>query len=98
MEVKEFQKKIVDFVSKWDKKRNVKSSEELTFIHLIEEIGELAREYVNKKSRKEKYNKEKVENAICDIIMQTFKLADMNKIDIEKAVNKVINEESKLLT
>ena len=97
MEVKDFQKKIIDFVSKWDKKRNVKPNEELTFIHLVEEIGELAREYVNKQERKQEFSKEEVENAICDILMQTVKLAEMHGIDVEKAVLKVIQEESKLL-
>lgn len=97
MEVKDFQKKIIDFVSKWDKKRNVKPNEELTFIHLVEEIGELAREYVNKQERKQEFSKEEIENAICDILMQTVKLAELNKINIEEAVVKVIEEEGKLL-
>lgn len=97
MEVKEFQKKIVDFVSAWDRKRNVKPSEEAVFIHLVEEVGELAREYVNKTSRKEEFSKAELENAICDILMQTVKLADMHTIDVEQAVLKVIEEEQKLL-
>lgn len=97
MEVKQFQKQIAEFVAKWDKKRNVKASEELTFIHLVEEVGELAREYVNKQERKDKFSRAELENAICDILMQTVKLADMHGIDVEKAVGRVIREEEKLL-
>ena len=97
MEVKEFQRQIADYVSKWDRKRNAKPSEEDVFIHLVEEIGELAQQYVNKHSRKDRYSKEELENAICDILMQTVKLANMTRIDVEEAVLKVIEEESKLL-
>ena len=47
MEVKDLQNKIIELVSKWDKKREVVTSEQEAFTHLIEEVGELARQYVN---------------------------------------------------
>ncbi len=97
MEVKDFQNKIVEFVNAWDKKRDTQPNEQLTFTHLVEEIGELAREYVNQQSRKDKFKKEELDNAIGDALMQLLKLAHLRGIDIEELVLKIIKDEQKFL-
>jgi len=97
MEVKEFQKRIIQFSDAWDKKREFTSSEQNTFNHLIEEVGELARQYVNSVERKDQYDEEEVENAIIDILMQVIKLADLRGMDVEEVSMKVIKDEQKLL-
>lgn len=97
MEVKDFQKKIIEFISAWDKKRKNKPNEQLTFNHLVEEVGELARQYVNRESRKNEFNKKELDDAIGDIFMQLVKLAHLRGLDIEKVVLKIINKEQKLL-
>lgn len=94
MQVKEFQQKITDFAEKWDKKRNVTPSEKLNFIHLVEEVGELARQYVNQEKRKDQYNEKEVDNAIGDILMQVVELAHLRGLEIEEIINKIIEEES----
>ena len=94
MQVKEFQEKITKFVEKWDKKRNVTPSEKLNFIHLVEEVGELATQYVNQEKRKDQYDEKEVDDAIGDIIMQVVELAHLRGLDIEEIVNKIIEEES----
>ena len=95
MEVKEFQNKINEFLVKWDKKRKDTPTKEKIFIHLIEEVGELARQYVNEETRKEKYDEEEVEDAIGDIFMQLVKLAKLHDLDIEETVLKIIEREQK---
>jgi len=97
MEVKEFQRKIVEFTAAWDRKRNVSPNEQLTFTHIVEEIGELAREYVNKESRKDRFSEKEIENAIGDAFMQIVKLAHLRGLDVEEVVLKIIEEEQKLL-
>ena len=97
MEVKDFQNKIIEFVSKWGEKRKTTPSEQETFNHLVEEIGELARQYVNQESRKEEYNEEEIKDAIGDILMQTIKLAHLRGLDIEETVLEIIEKEQKLL-
>ncbi|MCH7605334.1 hypothetical protein IID24_05095 [Patescibacteria group bacterium] len=94
MQVKEFHQKIAEFTEKWDKKRNVTPSEKLNFIHLVEEVGELATQYVNQEKRKAEYNEEELEDAIGDTFMQIVELANLRGLDIEKVVNKIIEEES----
>ena len=64
MQVKEFQQRITEFAEKWYKKRNVIPSEKLNFIHLVEEVGELTRQYVTKEKRKDQYDTKEVDNAI----------------------------------
>lgn len=97
MEVEDFHNKIVEFVSDWDKKRKTKPSEQLTFAHIVEEIGELAREYVNEQSRKDKFSKEELDNAVGDTFMQIVKLAHLRGLNVEDLVLKIIEEEQKLL-
>lgn len=93
MEVKEFQSRIVKFGEKWDKLRNCKSTKELAFFHLVEEVGELSREYVNKFSRKDRFSKKELENAIGDIFIQLIRLSHLYNLDIEEAVNKIIKDD-----
>ncbi len=97
MKVNDFQNKIVEFVLAWDKKRKIKSNEQLIFNHVVEEIGELAREYVNQESRKEKFSEQKLDNAIGDSLMQLVMLAYQRGINIEELILKIIEEEQKLL-
>ncbi|MFA5030971.1 MAG: hypothetical protein WC495_05280 [Patescibacteria group bacterium] len=97
MQVKEFQNKIVEFSRAWDKKRNVEYTEQLTLIHLVEELGELAREYVNQEARKDKFSPAELDNAVGDALMQLVKLAYLRGLDIEKLVIEIINEEQERL-
>jgi len=97
MEVKDFQNKIIELVSKWDKKRKVVANEQETFTHLIEEVGELARQYVNLQQRKKLYDKKEVEDAIGDILVMVVKLAHIRGLDIEELILKNIKEGEKLL-
>jgi len=94
MQVKEFQQKIIEFTEKWNKKRNVTPSEKLNFIHLVEEVGELATQYVNQEKRKDQYSSKEVEDAIGDILIQVVELAHLRGLDIEEITKKIIEEES----
>ena len=63
----------------------------------MEEVGELAREYVNKESRKEKFSEKELNNAIGDTVMQLIKLASLRGLDIENLVLEIIDEEQDAL-
>jgi len=93
MEIKDFQNKISEFVCAWDKKRNAQPNEQLTFNHIVEEIGELAREYVSQESRKDKFKKEELDNAIGDSLMQLVTLASLRGLDIENLILDIIKNE-----
>jgi NTP pyrophosphatase (non-canonical NTP hydrolase) len=95
MEVKEFQKKIKNLMKNWDKLKKRKYTPEIAFCHLVEEVGELAKELVNKKRRPEKYSKEKLIDAIGDILIFTVLMASFYKVDIEKLILKIIEQDKK---
>lgn len=97
MEVKDFQNKIIELVSKWDKKRKVVANEQETFTHLIEEVGELARQYVNLQQRKKLYSEKEIEDAIGDILVMLVILAHLRGLDIEEMILKNIKEQEKRL-
>ena len=97
MEVQQLQKRIIEFLNKWDEKRGVQPSEEQTVMHLTEEIGELASQYVSKFSRPRRYNEKELENAIGDILIQLIKLAHLRGLDIEKVVTDIFEEEADVL-
>lgn len=93
MEVKELQKKIVEHVEAWDKKRGVLYDEELAFTHLVEEIGEMAHEYISEKARRDEYNADELKNAIGDTLIQLARLANLRGLDIEETVLKILEED-----
>lgn len=97
MEVEEFEKKIIDLNNKWEKKLGVTFTEQTTFNHIVEEVGELARQFVNRDARKDKFNDKEVDDAIGDILFQTFELAHLRGIKVEKLIKDIIEEGSKRL-
>ena len=97
MEVKDFQDKIIEFAAKWDKKRGALANEQGTFNHLVEEIGELARQYVNREKRKEQYDEKELENAIGDTMIHLVELAHLRGLNIEELILQVIEEDEKRL-
>jgi len=97
MKTRDLQKLCVEFIKKWEAKRNTSPSRNDVFIHLTEEVGELAAQYVSERERPEKYSKEEVENALGDIIMMTFRLADFHGLDMEQVLQKIVESELPLL-
>ncbi len=93
MEVKELQKRMVEFMNRWDKARNSPSTTDARFIHLVEEVGELARQYVNQKSRPGQYDEAEIKNAIGDITLQLVKIADIHGFDMEELILEVLRDD-----
>lgn len=98
METKDFQKLAAEFVKKWEIKRGVNPARDDVFMHFVEESGELARQLVNFKERKDKYSQEEVEDSLGDLMMQLFRLADLEGLDMEKTVQRIIERETPLLS
>lgn len=97
MEVKDLQKEMVKFVKRWDKVKNAQPSKDATFFHIVEEIGELASQYVNRESRKEQYSEAEIKDAIGDALMQLVKLADLHNFDMEELITEIMQREEAVL-
>lgn len=86
METNKLQKEADNIISLIDKKLNANHDIETTFIHLMEEFGELARQHNDKNVRKIEQDKSNIEEEIADVTMMIMKLATLYNIDIEKAI------------
>jgi NTP pyrophosphatase (non-canonical NTP hydrolase) len=91
MEIKEMQKMSYKIIEDWNKKHNKTHNSKTTFTHLVEEVGELARELNHYQDNwRSEPNKEKLAEEIADVLDQLFILATDFKVDIEKAfTNKI---------
>jgi len=98
MTIKELQKQVGELYRKYDLVLGGKpQSKETLFIHLVEEVGELARQYVNQEQRKEKYDAEEVKDAIGDILINTLYLAEVLGVDSESVTQGIMKEDKKAL-
>ena len=86
MNFKDFQKLAVEIVDKIDKEFNLKRNPQFNLVQLIEEFGELARVVNLKALRNRKPKKADLEDEFADVLIQLAKLADLFKIDLEKAI------------
>ncbi|MDP2924755.1 MAG: MazG nucleotide pyrophosphohydrolase domain-containing protein [Nanoarchaeota archaeon] len=88
MEINELQKKCANMVSIIDKKLAINHDDSLSVLHLSEELGEVAREILNPKLKRDNINIKNLEEELADIIFFISKIAENNKIDLEKAIIK----------
>lgn len=76
----------------YNKKHNLEHNKDTVFPHLIEELGEMAREIYNEKAnRREDFNKEKFGEELIDVLTQLLILAKDYDIDVEETFKKKIS-------
>ncbi len=89
MDLKEFQQEAVGLVDVIDEKYEMKHDDKFTLMHLMEEMGELAREIHNKETnRKGGMDKGNLEEEFGDLLILLAKIAENNDVDLQKAVQK----------
>jgi len=86
MELRELQKIMEETIDMIDAKLKCKHDTNNTFLHLIEEIGELSNELNKPNIRNEEIDKENLKEEIADVLLLTTKIACIQKIDIEDAI------------
>ncbi len=90
MEVKELQNKADEIIKIMDRTLGINHDADKTIIHILEELGEIARQINNVNIRKIEQDKENLEEEIADVIILTIRLANIYNLDIEKAIiNKI---------
>ena len=77
MDINELQALAVEFSRKRADKKGFKLTPELSYIHLTEEVGEIARQLFNKESRPELYDKENLKEEVIDVILVGMILSDL---------------------
>lgn len=98
MEVRELQAKILELEAKWSEKRNYTPTEQALFNYLIEEVGGLARQFVNLDQGQDRYNEAELENSLGDILIIIVQLATLRGLDVEDVLVEIVEEETKDLS
>ena len=86
MELKELTKRIKNFQEIRFKSYNSNLTSELIFIHLTEEIGEIARQIFNKNSNMRNYDETNLKEEIAQSVLDLMVLAELNDMDLEKEI------------
>ncbi len=92
MEIEEFQKKVEEIISSIDRKLGVEHDVNSTFMHLIEEIGEVANHLNRPNIRNKEIEKQKLAKELCDVLIFIARLANIYDINLEDAIESKINE------
>ncbi len=61
-----------------------KHTKQSALIHLVEEVGEVAKHLTDEHHRPEKFNKEKIGSELADILMFVVVLAKYYNVDLSK--------------
>ncbi|MEM4230831.1 MAG: MazG nucleotide pyrophosphohydrolase domain-containing protein [Candidatus Pacearchaeota archaeon] len=94
-DINEIQKRIAEFAEKRAKIKNFELNEEISLIHIMEELGELSSQIFNKKARPEKFNYKNLKEEVCDVILESMILSKLLNIDLSKELNNKIEELNK---
>jgi len=92
MELNEFQKRSTEMIEKIDGKVNRDHNVDLTIIHLVEELGEIARIIYNEKTKRVPVSKEAIGGEFADSFMLLSHLATKFDVDLQQAMNKKMEE------
>ena len=88
MDIEEIQKKIAEFVRHRANRKNFEITPEFIFIHLTEELGEVARQLVNKQIRPELFDEDNLKEEIVDVILDALVLSEACNISINEEIEK----------
>lgn len=93
--MKNLQRKVLNFTKKY----NLAHSNEITVLDLVSEIGEVAKEILKSTSygRTPPQKREELKNEVGDALYSLINLANSNEIDLEEAVNRVLEKYEKRL-
>ena len=95
MDIVEVGKKVYRFQKERVIELGVELTPELVFLHLSEEIGEIARQLVNKNLSMREYEESNLKEEIAQTILDMLVLSQLFNIDLPEALNKKMNEMAK---
>ena len=84
MDIREFQKEVDEVIKELDNETNVEHNLNNSFIHLVEEIGEIASALNEPNIRNKDLNKEELAEELFDAIFFIVRIANLNNIDLDE--------------
>jgi NTP pyrophosphatase (non-canonical NTP hydrolase) len=95
MNIEEICDRIYTFQEKRISALGAELTPELVFIHLSEEIGEIARQLVNRKLPIRKYEEENLKEEITQAILDSLVLSKIFNVDLPNAITSKMDEMAK---
>jgi NTP pyrophosphatase (non-canonical NTP hydrolase) len=92
MDIEEISKKIYEVQKKRVSGLGSNLTPELVFMHLIEEVGEISRQLVNKNLVMRKYDEDNLKGEIAQAILDLFVLSELLNMDLSKELKEKIDE------
>lgn len=84
--MKSAQEQIKNLFNEINEKKGLKPDPYYSFVRIVEEIGEIARQIFNKKIRPEKYNEKNFKEEIVDLVIELLYYSSLHGIEIEKKI------------
>ena len=101
MDINDFQDKVLKVASELEELPNrAKHTKQSALIHLVEEVGEVARHLTDEHHRPEKFDGNQVGSELADVLMFIVILADLYNValpkEMEEAIERIKNKASDL--
>jgi NTP pyrophosphatase (non-canonical NTP hydrolase) len=95
MDIVKVSKRVYRFQKERVEELGVRLTAELVFFHLSEEIGEIARQLVNKNLPMREYEESNLKEEITQAILDLLVLSEVFNVDLLKALNRKMDEMAK---
>jgi NTP pyrophosphatase (non-canonical NTP hydrolase) len=95
MDIVEVSKRIYSFQKERVMGLGVELTPELVFLHLSEEIGEIARQLVNKKLPMREYEENNLREEIVQAMLDLLVLSEIFNVNLPEILNRKIDEIAK---
>jgi NTP pyrophosphatase (non-canonical NTP hydrolase) len=92
MDIEEVSKRIYGLQKRGVESLGSKLTPELVFLHLSEEVGEIARQLVNKNLAMREYDESNIKEEIAQAILDLLVLSEIHTIDLPEALIEKIEE------
>ena len=92
MDIKDISKRIHDFQKSRFPKYGSELTSELIFTHLVEEVGEIARQIFSKGSKMRDFDEANLKEEITQAILDLLVLAELNNIELDQAIEDKIKD------
>ena len=91
MDILEAQRRIVDWVEQRDASIDgYRSTPETSFVHLTEELGEVARQLTNRRVRQDRYDEANLKEEVVDVILESLILANLLDVELDSEIDNKI--------
>ena len=91
VDIEDIQKRIVALCQQRAKSKNFTITPELSYIHLSEELGEVASQLSSKRMRPDLFDEENLKEEIVDVILEALIIAHTCRVSLTTQIEKKLD-------